>query len=92
MLFGNGGDPVVMLSSADWMERNFFRRIELCFPVNDKKLKRRVIDEGLSPYLADNAEAWEMGGDGVYVQKKPRTIKERNAAQENLLLLLADTN
>lgn len=92
MLFGNGGEPVVMLSSADWMERNFFRRIELCFPVNDKKLKRRVIDEGLSPYLADNAEAWEMDGDGVYVQTKPRTIKQRNAAQENLLLLLADTD
>ena len=92
VLFGNGGDPVVMLSSADWMERNFFRRIELCFPVNDKKLKRRVIDEGLSPYLADNAEAWEMDGDGVYAQKKPRIIKQRNAAQENLLLLLADTD
>ncbi len=92
MLFGNGGEPVVMLSSADWMERNFFRRIELCFPVNDKKLKRRVIDEGLGPYLADNAEAWEMDGDGVYVQKKPRTIKQRNAAQENLLLLLSDTD
>lgn len=91
MYFGNGGDPIVMLSSADWMERNFFRRIELCFPINDRKLKRRVIDEGLNAYLADNVEAWEMDGDGVYTVSKPRTAKLRNAAQENLLLLLADT-
>jgi polyphosphate kinase len=91
MFFGNGGEPVVMLSSADWMERNFFRRIELCFPVKDKKLKRRVIDEGLNAYLADNAEAWEMDSDGTYTVAKPRSIKTRNAAQENLLLLLADT-
>ncbi|MFN5190707.1 MAG: polyphosphate kinase 1 [Burkholderiales bacterium] len=89
--FGNGGDPVVMLSSADWMERNFFRRIELCFPVNDRKLKRRVIEEGLNAYLSDNAEAWEMDSDGVYSVAQPRSAKQRNAAQENLLLLLADT-
>jgi polyphosphate kinase len=91
MYFGNGGDPVVMLSSADWMERNFFRRIELCFPVNDRKLKRRVIDEGLNAYLADNVEAWEMDGDGVYAVAKPRSVSQRNCAQENLLMLLADT-
>jgi polyphosphate kinase len=91
MYFGNGGEPVVMLSSADWMERNFFRRIELCFPIKDRKLKRRVIDEGLNAYLADNAEAWEMDSDGTYVVAKPRSINTRNAAQENLLLLLADT-
>ncbi|MCA2999808.1 MAG: polyphosphate kinase 1 [Rhodocyclaceae bacterium] len=91
MYFGNGGDPVVMLSSADWMERNFFRRIELCFPVNDRKLKRRVIEEGLNAYLSDNTEAWEMDSDGVYTVAAPRSAKQRNAAQENLLLLLADT-
>ncbi|MFM7459887.1 MAG: polyphosphate kinase 1 [Burkholderiales bacterium] len=91
MYFGNGGDPVVMLSSADWMERNFFRRIELCFPVNDRKLKRRVIEEGLNAYLSDNTEAWEMDSDGVYTVATPRSAKQRNAAQENLLLLLADT-
>ncbi len=90
MFFGNGGDAVVMLSSADWMERNFFRRIELCFPVLDKKLKKRVVDEGLMPYLADNVEAWEMNVEGVYTKKKPRTTKLRNAAQESLLMVLAE--
>jgi polyphosphate kinase len=90
LYFGNGGDAVVMLSSADWMERNFFRRIELCFPLNDKKLKKRVVEEGLLTCLADNTQAWEMDGDGVYVQKKPRAAKYRNVAQEHLLTLLAE--
>ena len=46
------------------MERNFFRRIELAFPVIDAKLKRRVIAEGLKCYLADNQNSWEMDGRG----------------------------
>ena len=44
------------------MDRNFFRRIELCFPVLDPALKRRVIREGLQPYLDDNCQAWVMNG------------------------------
>jgi polyphosphate kinase len=52
--FYAGGEEKVYLSSADWMERNFFRRIELAFPVLDRKLKRRVIAEGLQIYLTDN--------------------------------------
>jgi polyphosphate kinase len=59
--FYAGGEEKVYLSSADWMERNFFRRIELAFPVLDRKLKRRVIAEGLQIYLTDNTLAWELG-------------------------------
>jgi polyphosphate kinase len=92
LFFGNGGEAIVMLSSADWMERNFFRRIELCFPVHDRKLKKRVVEEGLLPYLADNDQAWEMNEDGAYTKKKPRAAKYRNVAQENLLLLLAEAS
>ena len=89
--FRNGGDERVWLSSADWMERNFFRRIELCFPVQDAKLKRRVISEGLKPYLEDNVQAWEMDGDGGYTRKRPARGPKavRRNAQEQLLLLLA---
>ncbi|MDP2196780.1 MAG: polyphosphate kinase 1, partial [Rhodocyclaceae bacterium] len=54
------GTEKLYLASADWMERNFFRRIEVCFPVLDPKLKRRVIKEGLRNYLADNCQAWDM--------------------------------
>lgn len=89
--FRNGGDERVWLSSADWMDRNFFRRIELCFPVEDAKLKRRVINEGLKPYLEDNVQAWEMDSEGGYTRKRPArgTKAVRRNAQEQLLALLA---
>src|SRR5207237_614857 len=69
--FANGGADDVYLASADWMDRNFFRRIELCFPVLDPALKRRVIREGLMPYLDDNCQAWVMGPEGRYERLKP---------------------
>ncbi|MBU1424614.1 MAG: polyphosphate kinase 1 [Gammaproteobacteria bacterium] len=61
----------VYLASADWMDRNFFRRIEVCFPVLDEKLKKRVLDEGLKSYLKDNTQAWEMDCNGFYHRKAP---------------------
>jgi len=73
----------IYLSSADWMERNFFRRIEICFPVLDAKLKRRVLKEGLQPYLADNSQAWEMDGGGDYRIKSSK--RARISAQDRLL-------
>ena len=85
--FRDDGEEDVYLSSADWMDRNFFRRIELCFPVLDKKLKARVIKEGLKAYLADNVQAWEMNADGRYARKTPG--KARRTAQEELLEELA---
>ena len=87
--FRNGGDDDVFLASADWMDRNFFRRIELCFPVLDPGLKRRVIREGLQPYLDDNCNAWEMRPDGAYEHLKPRRGGRRRSAQEELLYTLA---
>ncbi len=86
--FQNAGAEDVYLSSADWMDRNFFRRIELCFPVLDPALKRRVIREGLQPDLDDNCQAWEMRPDGTYEQQKPRRGRRRSA-QEELLFTLA---
>jgi len=86
--FRSGGDSKVYLSSADWMDRNFFRRIELCFPVLDPKLKRRVIREGLKPYLDDNTQAWDMLPDGTFRRAKRGHAKPR-CAQAALLKLLA---
>ncbi len=83
--FHADGRQNIYLSSADWMERNFFRRIEISFPVLEPKLKQRVLKEGLKPYLADNCQAWEMNGDGEYLIKPSR--RNRSSAQE---LLLAD--
>ena len=81
------GAQKMYLSSADWMERNFFRRIELCFPVLEPKLKRRILKEGLMPYLADNTQAWEMDGKGNYRRKRSR--KKGFSAQEALLAELS---
>ncbi len=85
--FHADGAEKLYMASADWMERNFFRRIETAFPVLDPKLKRRVIREGLKPYLADNCQAWEMGSDGSFSRKASRAA--RSAAQEVLLAELA---
>jgi polyphosphate kinase len=83
--FHADGRQNIYLSSADWMERNFFRRIEISFPVLEPRLKKRVLREGLKPYLADNSQAWEMNDAGDY-RIKP-TKRARISAQE---LLLAD--
>jgi polyphosphate kinase len=65
--FGNGGEnPLVYVGSADWMQRNFYRRIETVFPILDKKLKHRIIHEILPVYLADNQLANELLSNGAY--------------------------
>lgn len=81
--FHADGRENIYLSSADWMERNFFRRIEICFPILEPKLKRRVLKEGLQPYLADNVQAWTMDGEGSY--RISPTKRDRISAQERLL-------
>jgi polyphosphate kinase len=86
--FHADGKEALYLSSADWMERNFFRRIEIAFPILDPKLKRRILKEGLQPYLADNCQAWEMDSDGSYRLKTPR--RARVSAQEKLLADLSN--
>lgn len=82
--FRNNLKHDVYLASADWMDRNFFRRIEVCFPVLDKKLKKRVIDEGLKIYLHDNCQAWDMDSDGHYRRKNLRRVSPQCAQIELL--------
>ena len=82
-----GGEEKVYLSSADWMERNFFRRIELAFPVLDKRLKRRVIIEGLKIYLFDNQQAWDMDAEGNYRPRRGSRKTVRNAQNELIEML-----
>ncbi|QKT02942.1 polyphosphate kinase 1 [Ectothiorhodospiraceae bacterium 2226] len=86
--FHNGGDTQVWLSSADWMERNFFRRVETTFPIEDPPLAKRVVEQGLMSYLADNTQAWLLQSDGSYRRVKPGNQKPR-AAQLLLLEALA---
>jgi polyphosphate kinase len=81
--FYDGGKERVYLSSADWMDRNFFRRVEVAFPINNRRLKRRVIAEGLSAFLGDNQSAWLMQSDGHYRRRRPG--KSSRNAQMSLL-------
>ena len=87
--FRNLGDELVYLSSADWMDRNFFRRIESCFPILDPRLKKRVILEGLKPYLRDNQQAWEMQPDGSFRRRSKKGSK-KYCAQAELLALYSE--
>ena len=80
------GRPRVYLSSADWMRRNFFNRVETCFPVEDEGLRRSVIRD-LELYLADTTK-WELKSDGTYEQGPE--ADQRVAAQELLLETLPD--
>jgi len=86
--FENGGDAEIFGASADWMERNFFRRIEVCFPIQRRSHRERVYAD-LQLYLADNAQAWVLQPDGTYVRASAGdgpTI----SAQAELLHTIAD--
>ncbi len=82
--FYNGGAEDVYLSSADWMDRNFFGRIEVCFPVLEPRLRRRVIREGLKPFLERNIAAWDMTADGQY--QHHQGVRRKRANPQSLLL------
>jgi polyphosphate kinase len=79
--FENGGDPCVYLASADWMPRNFLRRVELAFPVEDSTLRDEIIHEVLPCFLSDNVKARELQPDGTYVRVRPEKGQARAQAQ-----------
>ena len=64
--FENNGNPELFCSSADWMLRNMFHRVETCFPIKHKKIRDRIMED-MHLYLADNTHAWLLQGDGTYV-------------------------
>jgi len=69
--FANDGEAELYCASADWMERNLTRRIEVAFPILDPELAARVFEETLANSLADNTHAWLLGSDGRYVRAEP---------------------
>ena len=68
--FGDGAKAQIYLSSADWMERNLFQRVEVAFPVLDPAL-HAAVRRDLDLYLADRADAWLMQADGTYLRAPP---------------------
>jgi polyphosphate kinase len=87
--FHNGGEEEIYCASADWMDRNFFRRIELMFPIRDEGLKSRIMAD-LDTYLADNAQSWELRADGRYTKLDRDPRLEPQAAQLVLLRQLSE--
>jgi polyphosphate kinase len=85
--FENGDEaPELFLSSADWMPRNFFRRVEVAFPVTDDTLRKRVMQEALLNYFSDNTQAWVLQKDGGYRRLKPAANQKPRSAQNDLLV------
>jgi len=86
--FRNNLQHDIYLASADWMNRNLFRRVEVAFPVHTPALKKRVLREGLQVYLKDNVNAWELGSDGRYRRRKARGSQKAFSAQQALMDML----
>ena len=85
--FHNNGADDTFISSADWMGRNFFRRIEVATPVTTPTLKKRVIHEGLTMALDDNTHAWLMQPDGSYIRATPAEGESEVDLQNDLWVL-----
>ncbi|MEJ2603009.1 MAG: polyphosphate kinase 1 [Gammaproteobacteria bacterium] len=88
--FHAGGRETIYCASADWMERNFFNRVECCFPLL-RKSHRSQVKSDLELYLADNTDAWELAPDGSYRRLRPEPGENATAAQTELLQRLAET-
>ena len=87
--FQNEDEPKVFCSSADWMERNLYRRVEACFPILDETLKKQIIKEGLLAYLSDNTDSWVLQSDGSYKKLAATASQKSNSIQIKLLESLA---
>jgi len=74
------------LSSADWMNRNMLRRVELAWPVTDPVQRQRIVDEELVAYLHDDVDAWDLLPDGCYARVRPDNTRQAHAAQAALML------
>ncbi|HVL55753.1 MAG TPA: polyphosphate kinase 1, partial [Burkholderiaceae bacterium] len=82
--FWADGKKEVWISSADWMDRNLHRRVEVAVPILDKKLKARVVEEAIEIPLRDNTGAWAMDSNGDYVRRRPRRAKAIDSQQQLL--------
>lgn len=81
--FLNGGEEELYCASADWMERNFFRRVEVAFPIERRKHRERILRD-LDIYLSDNTQAWELRADGSYARVQSNGTPPLSAQQQLL--------
>jgi len=78
-------EETLLLSSADWMNRNMLRRVELAWPVTDPVIRQRIIDECLVAYLHDGRDAWDLQPDGSYLRVTSHGEAPRHGAQAALM-------
>jgi len=90
--FENEGNPEVYVGSGDWMHRNFRKRIEIAFPIEDASLKNRILNEILPIHLSDNVKAHLLQPDGTYVQLKPGKNEVPLRSQIRFMELAQDAN
>ena len=83
--FYNNGNERLYCASADWMDRNLFHRVEVAFPIKDKKLFKQIFEDGLMNYLQDNVQAWTLDGVGDWQQLQPKESETAHIAQDYLL-------
>jgi polyphosphate kinase len=83
--FENAGEDELYLSSADWMPRNFFRRVETAFPILKKSLKKSIIEDSLKNYLKDNTQAWVLQENGQYLRMQQEEGEAMHIAQTALI-------
>jgi polyphosphate kinase len=79
--FQNDGESALYLASADWMPRNFYRRVEVAFPIEAPLLRDEIMNEILPRFLTDYGKARELQPDGSYVRLKPENGAPRSQAQ-----------
>ncbi len=91
-LFGPEGEEDFFLSSADWMPRNFDRRVEVLFPVTSELIRTRIRNECLTPLALDNLRAYEMASDGTYLRRTPREQEPASDAQLRTWSIVAKLN
>jgi len=89
LVFGEGQKAKVFLSSADWMPRNFERRVEVMFPIESEELRRRIMEEIIPTYLRDNQRARVLQADGRYVRASAEGMPPHRSQLELLALAAA---
>jgi polyphosphate kinase len=87
--FYNNGQPELFLASADLMTRNLSQRVEIAFPIESPVLRTRIIHEGISLYMEDNVQSWELQADGAYLRCIPGEGEDPRSAQTILLTELS---
>ena len=90
--FHNDGDERLYCGSADWMDRNLFHRVEVAFPIEDKKIFTQIYQDGLQNYLEDNSQAWSLFGDGHWQQIQAANNALPHNAQDYLLNVINHVN